>query len=301
MSIPSFTIRDLLTAGVHFGHQPRKWNPKMAPYIFGTRSGIHILNLEKSAPMLFNALRFVHDTVAKGGRVLFVGTKRQASDIVAESAKRCAQYYVNHRWLGGMLTNWNTISQSIRRLNATKEQLALPVLKITKKEQLKLQLEMAKLERNLGGILEMNGAPDVLFVVDVVKEHTAISEARKLGIPIVAITDTNADPESVDFPIPGNDDASRAIDLYCRLMADTIIEGLKKQISASGLDLGARSDLGGDSLGASRPRKAKPAAAINPVTDAADVDAVVSAGESKASQEGSPKASVLEEEPAVEG
>jgi small subunit ribosomal protein S2 len=185
-----------------------------------------------------------------------------------------------------MLTNWNTISQSIRRLNSVKEQLALPVLKITKKEQLKLQLEMTKLERNLGGILEMNGAPDVLFVVDIVKEHTAISEARKLGIPIVAITDTNADPDSVDFPIPGNDDASRAIELYCRLMADTIIEALKKQISASGLDLGARSDLGDGSLGGNaRPRKARSAAPAKPVTDAADMDAVVGATQAPAAQE----------------
>lgn len=243
MNIPQFTIKDLLSAGVHFGHQPRKWNPKMSPYIFGTRSGIHILNLEKSAPMLFNALRFIHDTVAKGGRVLFVGTKRQASEVVAETAKRCAQYYVNHRWLGGMLTNWKTVSQSIRRLNFVNEQLALPTLQLTKKETLKLQLEAEKLERNLGGIMEMNGSPDVLFVIDIVKEHTAIQEARKLGIPVVAIVDTNADPNVVDFPIPGNDDATRAIELYCRLVGDTVLEGLKQQISASGADIGEQADL----------------------------------------------------------
>ncbi len=276
MNIPQFTIRDLLSAGVHFGHQPRKWNPKMSPYIFGTRSGIHILNLEKSAPMLFEALQYIHQTVAKGGRVLFVGTKRQASEVLAETAKRCAQYYVNHRWLGGMLTNWQTVSKSITRLNFVKEQLALPTLQLTKKETLKLQLEADKLERTLGGIAEMNGAPDVLFVIDVVKEHTAVNEARKLGIPVVAIADTNANPDLIDFPIPGNDDATRAIDLYCRLVGDTILSGLKQQMSDTGTDLGAQADLPVESSvqieSAETPKSASKKAAPKAAPDAPVAD-----------------------------
>lgn len=244
MNIPQYTIKDMLLAGVHFGHHPRKWNPKMAPYIFGVRSGIHIVDLEKSAPLLYQGLQAIADTVSNGGRVLFVGTKRQAGDFVKEAASKCAQYYVNHRWLGGMMTNWKTVFNSIRRMKSIQEQLALPTLQLTKKERLKLENEYVKLERNLGGIKDMGGVPDILFVIDVIKEKTAIQEARKLGIPVVGIVDTNADPDDVDYPIPGNDDASRAIEFYCHLVSSTVLESLRHQVARAGVDVGASESFG---------------------------------------------------------
>ncbi len=240
MVMPSFTMRQLLEAGVHFGHRTRRWNPKMAPYIFGARNNVHIIDLQQTVPMLHRALEAIRDVAANGGRILFVGTKRQASEIVAEAAKRCGQYYVNHRWLGGMLTNWRTISHSIKRLRTLDEQLASEqAIGLTKKELLHLTRERDKLDRALGGIKEMGGLPDILFVIDVNKEYIAIAEARKLGIPVVAVVDTNTDPEGIDWPIPGNDDSLRSIQLYCDLVAGAVLDGLEAEIMATGGDIGA--------------------------------------------------------------
>jgi small subunit ribosomal protein S2 len=227
-----------LEAGVHFGHQAHRWNPKMAPFIFGARNNIHIIDLTQTTPLLHQALVKVSDTVAGGGRVLFVATKRQASDSIADAAKRSAQYFINHRWLGGTLTNWKTISQSIRRLRQLDDILADPQGR-TKKEVLNLTRERDKLNQSLGGIKDMGGTPDLLFVIDTNKEGIAIQEARKLGIPIVAIVDTNCDPDNIDFPVPGNDDAGRAITLYCDLVARAAIDGLERSQSAAGVDIGA--------------------------------------------------------------
>jgi small subunit ribosomal protein S2 len=238
MTLPAFTMRQLLEAGVHFGHQSHRWNPKMAPFIYGARNNIHILDLTQTTPLLHQALIKVSDTVAGGGRVLFVATKRQASEPIAEAAKRSAQYFMNHRWLGGTLTNWKTISQSIRRLRQLDDILADPQGR-TKKEVLNIQRERDKLNQALGGIKDMGGVPDLLFVIDTNKEKIAIEEARKLGIPIVAIVDTNCDPDGIDFPIPGNDDAGRAITLYCDLMARAAIDGLERGQAAAGVDVGA--------------------------------------------------------------
>jgi small subunit ribosomal protein S2 len=232
-------MRQLLEAGVHFGHSTRRWNPKMEPYLFGVRNGTHIIDLEQTVPMLHQALVAVRDVVAGGGRVLFVGTKRQASEKVAETAKRCGQYYVNHRWLGGMMTNWRTISNSIKRLRDLDNRLAEENLGLTKKETLRLTRERDKLERALGGIKEMGGLPDVLFVIDTNKEDIAVAEANKLAIPVVAIVDSNSDPKGISFPIPGNDDALRAIGLYCDLVVDAVLDGIQQEMSASGVDLGA--------------------------------------------------------------
>ena len=248
MAMPSFTMRQLLESGVHFGHHPRRWNPKMAPYIFGERNGIHIMNLEKTVPYMRRALEAVHEAIKGGGRMLFVGTKRQATEIIADHAKRCGQYYVNHRWLGGMLTNWKTVSQSIHRLNSYEEKLAKENLSLTKKEILKLTRERDNLERSLGGIREMGGTPDILFVLDTQKEKIAIREANALGIPVIAILDSNSDPEGVDYPIPGNDDAIRAIDIYCRLLSDAVLLGMKEQMRSAGIDVGASADLPADEL-----------------------------------------------------
>ena len=236
--LPTFNMRQLLEAGVHFGHQAHRWNPKMGPYIYGVRNKIHIVDLTQTVPLLHQALVKISDTVAQGGRVLFVGTKRQASEAIAEAAKRSAQYYINHRWLGGTLTNWKTISQSIRRLRQLEEILADPQGR-TKKEVLNLSRERDKLNQALGGIKEMGGTPDLLFVLDTNKEQIAIQEAKKLGIPIVAVVDTNCDPDNIDFPIPGNDDAGRAITLYCDLVARAAIDGIQRGQAASGIDLGA--------------------------------------------------------------
>jgi len=238
MTMPTFSLRQLLEAGVHFGHHTRRWNPRMAPFIFGVRNGVHIIDLEQTVPMLHRALQAVREVVAGGGRVLFVGTKRQASDKIAEAAKRCGQYYVNHRWLGGMLTNWKTISQSIKRLRELDEKLTGQAEGLTKKELLNLTRERDKLERALGGIKEMGGLPDVLFVIDTLKEDIAITEARKLGIPVVAVIDSNSDPAGITFPIPGNDDAMRAIELYCDLTADAVLDGLQAEIMHTGGDAG---------------------------------------------------------------
>ncbi|GBD42701.1 30S ribosomal protein S2 [bacterium HR40] len=245
MAFPTFTLRQLLEAGVHFGHQTRRWHPAMAPYIYGVRNGIHIIDLTQTVPMLHRALQAVRDVVAGGGRVLFVGTKRQAQEPVARAAKRCGQYYVNHRWLGGTLTNWRTISQSIRRLRDLEARLADPRASagLTKKELLHLQRQQQKLERALGGIRDMGGVPDILFVIDVNKEAIAIAEANKLGIPVVAICDTNVDPRSVRYPVPGNDDASRAINLYCDLMVQAVLDGIQAEMAASGVDIGAAAEV----------------------------------------------------------
>jgi small subunit ribosomal protein S2 len=242
-ALPEFTMRELLHAGVHFGHHPRRWNPKMQTYIFGVRNGVHIINLEKTVPLLRNALQAVYDVVKSGGRVLFVGTKKQASDSIAEHAKRCGQYYVNHRWLGGMLTNWKTISQSIHRMNEYEQRLQQETLGLTKKEILKLTRERDNLEKSLGGIRDMGGIPDLIFILDVNKEHIAVKEANALGIPVVAILDSNSDPEGINYPIPGNDDAIRSIDMYCRLVADTILIGMKEQMRSVGFDVGESAEI----------------------------------------------------------
>lgn len=240
MAMPTFTMRQLLESGVHFGHSTRRWNPRMGPFLFGVRNGIHVIDLEQTVPMLHRSLVAVRDVVAAGGRVLFVGTKRQASDIVAEAAKRCGQYYVNHRWLGGMLTNWRTISNSIKRLRELDSRLAEQQVGLTKKELLQLTRERDKLERALGGIKEMGGLPDILFVIDTNKESIAVAEANKLGVPVVAVVDSNSDPMGVDFPIPGNDDALRAISLYCDLAVEAVLDGIQQEMAASGVDLGAQ-------------------------------------------------------------
>ncbi|MEL6435467.1 MAG: 30S ribosomal protein S2 [Pseudomonadota bacterium] len=239
MALPDFNMRQLLEAGVHFGHQTHRWNPKMSRYIFGDRNNVHILDLSQTVPLLEQALKKVSDTVAGGGRVLFVGTKRQASEIVADSAARSAQYYVNARWLGGMLTNWKTISNSIARLRKLEELMSGEAQGFTKKERLNLEREMEKLTRALGGIKDMGGIPDLMFVIDTNKEAIAIQEAHRLGIPVVAVVDSNCDPDVVNFPIPGNDDAARAISLYCDLIGKACIDGIARQQGASGVDIGA--------------------------------------------------------------
>ncbi|MDR3031213.1 MAG: 30S ribosomal protein S2 [Holosporales bacterium] len=234
----NFTMRQLLEAGVHYGHVTRKWNPKMAPYIFGKRNGIHIMDLEQTVPMLEMALNVAKDIITNYGRVLFVGTKPQASEIIKETAKKCGQYYVNHRWLGGMLTNWKTVSQSIKRLRSLEEQIENP-MGLTKKEALYLQRKREKLELALGGIRDMGGLPDLVIIIDTIKESIAVSEARKLGIPIIAIIDSNSEPDNITYPIPGNDDATKAIELYCALFSSAILEGLQKGLEKSGVDIGA--------------------------------------------------------------
>ena len=239
MALPEFSMRQLLEAGVHYGHQTARWNPKMGQYIYGDRNGIHILDLTQTVPMLELALKVVRDTVAKGGRILFVGTKRQAQKPVAEAAERCAQFYMNHRWLGGTLTNWKTVSQSIQRLKQIDELLAAGGEGLTKKERLMMERDQGKLQASLGGIREMGGTPDLIFVVDVGKEDLAILEAQKLGIPVVGIVDTNNSPKGVDYVIPGNDDAARAIQLYCELIARAALDGMSAQMGAAGIDLGA--------------------------------------------------------------
>jgi len=239
MALPEFSMRQLLEAGAHFGHQSHRWNPKMERYIFGSRANIHIIDLSQSIPLLHQALVRVREVAAGGGRVLFVGTKRQAQDPVATAAKRCAQYYVNHRWLGGTLTNWRTISASIARLRELEQVLdGGEAGGRQKKELLKLNRERDKLELSLGGIKDMGGIPDLMFVIDTNKEAIAIQEARKLNIPVVAILDTNSDPDGITFPIPGNDDAARALQLYCDLVADSVLDGLAAGQSAAGVDLG---------------------------------------------------------------
>ena len=243
MAMPQFTMRQLLEAGVHFGHHTRRWNPRMAPFLFGVRNQVHIIDLQQSVPLLDRALRAIRDVVAGGGRVLFVGTKRAAAEYVAEAAKRCGQYYVNHRWLGGTLTNWKTITASIKRLRQIEDQLAGDTRGLTKKEVLNLTRTRDKLERALGGIKEMGGLPDILFVIDTNKEKLAVEEATKLGIPVVAVLDSNSDPAGITHPIPGNDDAVRAISLYCDLVAAAVLDGISAEMAASGADIGAAESL----------------------------------------------------------
>lgn len=239
MVMPTFTMRQLLESGVHFGHQTHRWNPKMGEYIFGIRNKIHIMDLSLTVPLLYEALKAINEIAASGGRVLFVGTKRQASAAITEAAKRCGQYYVNHRWLGGMLTNWSTISESIKRLRTYDEMLAADDQGLTKKELLKITRERDKLERSLGGIKDMGGLPDIVFIIDTNKEALAVAEATKLGIPIVAVLDSNSNPMGITYRIPGNDDALRAINLYCDLVCLAVLDGIEREMEARGIDIGA--------------------------------------------------------------
>ena len=244
MALPDFNMRQLLEAGVHFGHQTHRWNPRMKPYIYGERYGIHIMDLSQTVPALHQALVFVRDTVAKGGRVLFVGTKRQAADPVAEAAQRCAQYYMNHRWLGGTLTNWSTVSNSIKQLKELNSMFESGSGQgLTKKELLDLERRRDKLQMSLGGIADMGGLPAAMIVIDTNKEAIAVQEARKLGIPVVAVLDTNCDPADADYGFAGNDDAARAISLYCNLFADAVLDGLAESTAGLGVDLGELEDV----------------------------------------------------------
>ena len=253
--LPMFNIRELLDAGVHFGHKTMRWNPKMAPYLHGIRNDIHIIDLQQTVPMLYRALKAVQDVAARNGRILFVGTKRQASELITDAAKRSGQYYVNQRWLGGMLTNWNTVSNSIKTLKKLDEQLSQSSITVaedgeetinsvyTKKELLQMTRERDKLERSLGGIKDMPKQPDLIFIIDTNKEELALQEAAKLGIPVVAIVDSNSNPDGIAYPVPGNDDATRAIALYCQLISDAVLSGISESLNASGVDLGASADL----------------------------------------------------------
>jgi small subunit ribosomal protein S2 len=243
MSLPQFTMRQLLEAGVHFGHQTHRWNPKMQDYLFGMRNKIHIIDLSKTVPLLHQAVVVASDVVAQGGRILFVGTKRQASDAIADAAKRCAQYYVNHRWLGGMLTNWKTITNSIKRLRYLDDLIAGEAQGFTKKELLQLTRERDRLEQELGGIKDMGGVPDLLFVIDTNKESIAIAEALKLKIPVIAVIDSNSNPDGVTYPVPGNDDAGRAITLYCDLLARAAIDGIGRAQGGAGVDIGEAEEV----------------------------------------------------------
>jgi small subunit ribosomal protein S2 len=300
MAMPTFTMRQLLEAGVHFGHTTRRWNPKMSPYIFGVRNGVHIIDLEQTMPLLHQAISTVREIVAGGGRVLFVGTKRQASDMVTDSARRCGQYYVNHRWLGGMLTNWKTISNSIKRLKELEEQLVEEDVGLTKKELLNLTRERGKLDRALGGIKDMGGLPDVLVVIDTNKEHIAVAEARKLGIPVVAVIDSNSDPDGIAFPVPGNDDAIRAIGLYCNLVADAVLDGIQQELTASGADVGEAEEAPAEALpeeGAPAEAAAEAPAEKKPAAEAAAAEAPA---EEKPAAEAAAAEAPAEEKPAAE-
>jgi len=272
MALPTFNMRQLLEAGVHFGHQTHRWNPKMDTYIFGSRNNIHIIDLAQTVPLLHQALVAVSDTVARGGRLLFVGTKRQASDAIAESAKQCAQYYINHRWLGGTLTNWQTVSHSIKRLRQLEDILGEGGQGLTKKELLQLTREQEKIERALGGIKDIGGLPDILFVIDTNKEAIAIAEARKLKIPVIAVVDTNCDPDLVDHPVPGNDDAGRAIALYCDLIARAAIDGIERGQGSAGIDIGESEAPAVEPALAEEPKEeeAKPAAEAKEAPKAED-------------------------------
>jgi small subunit ribosomal protein S2 len=283
MGLPDFSMRQLLEAGVHFGHQTQRWNPRMGEFIYGDRNGIHILDLTQTVPMLDAALNVVRDTVAKGGRVLFVGTKRQAQRPVAEAAEKCAQYYMNHRWLGGTLTNWKTVSQSIARLKSYDEQMAEGVEGLTKRERLGIEREQAKLQASLGGIREMGGVPDLLFVIDVNKEDLAVLEAKKLGIPLIAVVDTNCSPDGVDYIIPGNDDAARAIGLYCDLVARAALDGMSVQLGAAGVDVGALEDAAMEEAAAEDAAAAENAAAAAAApAEAAPAEAATAAADAPA-------------------
>jgi small subunit ribosomal protein S2 len=293
MALPQFTMRQLLEAGIHFGHQTHRWNPKMQEYLFGVRNKIHIIDLAKTVPLLHQAVLAASDVVAQGGRVLFVGTKRQASDIVADSAKRCAQYYVNHRWLGGMLTNWKTITNSIKRLRYLEDLVAGEGQGFTKKELLQLTRERDKLEQALGGIKDMGGVPDLLFVIDTNKEAIAIAEARKLKIPVIAVIDSNCDPDGITYPIPGNDDAGRAITLYCDLMARAAIDGIERAQGAIGIDIGEAREVSEAAL--------EEAPAEAPAKDGKAQQDRRSRRQPKAAQEPEPAAAEAEETSTLEG
>ena len=244
MTTPTFTLRQLLEAGVHFGHHTRRWNPKMEPYIFGKRNNIHIINLEKTVPMLYEALQAIQSIAKNGGKFLFVGTKRSASELIAQAAINCGQYYVNHRWLGGMLTNWETVSKSIKKLKSLEERIESgEINSLTKKEKLNIERQKEKLDLTLGGIKNMNGVPDAMFIIDTNKEAIAVLEANNLNIPVIAICDSNSNPLGVDYPIPGNDDALRAISLYCDLVAASVLKGLESNLEQSGVDIGEAEDL----------------------------------------------------------
>ncbi|MEO1550723.1 MAG: 30S ribosomal protein S2 [Pseudomonadota bacterium] len=280
MALPEFTLRQLLEAGVHFGHQTHRWNPRMGEFIYGDRNGIHILDLTQTVPLLDAALNVVRETVAKGGRVLFVGTKRQAQRAVADAAEKSAQYYMNHRWLGGTLTNWKTVSASISRLKTIDEQMEGGAEGLTKKERLGLERDQTKLQASLGGIRDMGGVPDLIFVIDTNKEALAVAEANKLGIPVIAVLDTNSNPAGIDYPIPGNDDAARAISLYCDLVARAALDGMASQLGSEGIDLGEleeglQEDLGED-----------PGAAVEPPVE----DAVAAEPAAEPAAEEAPKA-----------
>ena len=261
MALPEFTMRQLLEAGVHFGHQTQRWNPKMQEFIYGGRNGIHIMDLTQTVPMLDAALDIVQKTVAKGGRVLFVGTKRQAQSPIKDAAEKSAQFYMNHRWLGGTLTNWQTVSKSIQRLKNIDEAAERGFEGLTKKERLGMEREQGKLEASLGGIREMGGVPDLLFVIDVNKEQLAIAEANKLGIPVVAVVDTNCSPDGIDYIIPGNDDAARAIALYTDLAARAALDGMTAQMGAAGIDIGEMEASVEEEVAAEAPAAAEEAPA----------------------------------------
>ncbi len=262
MALPEFSLRQLLEAGVHFGHQTHRWNPRMGQFIYGQRNGIHIMDLTQTVPLLDAALNIVRETVAKNGRILFVGTKRQAATAVAEAAERSAQYYMNHRWLGGTLTNWNTVSKSIQRLKQLDEKLEDGAEGLTKKERLGMEREQGKLQASLGGIREMGGVPDLVFVIDTNKESLAVAEAKKLGIPVVAVLDSNSAPDGIDYPIPGNDDAARAIELYCDLIARSALDGMAAAMGSAGIDIGEAVDAPVEELPPVEAQKTEAAPAV---------------------------------------
>ena len=283
MAMPEFSMRQLLEAGVHFGHNTRRWNPQMEPYIFGVRNRVHILDLQQTVPMMHAALAAVREVTARGGRVLFVGTKRQASEIVSEAAGRCGQYYVNHRWLGGMLTNWKTITASIKRLHELDEMLnSVEVAEgLTKKELLNLTRERDKLDRSLGGIKDMAGLPDMLFVIDTNKEELAVAEAVKLGIPVVAVIDSNSSPNGITFPIPGNDDAIRSIALYCDLVAASVLDGLQQEAATSGVDIGEAEEAPAEDIPTTKAEPEQGVAIEDAVSEGVATDAAKQIAENK--------------------
>ncbi len=298
--LPQFTMRQLLEAGVHFGHQTHRWNPKMQDYLFGTRNKIHIIDLSKTVPLLHQAVVVASDVVAQGGRILFVGTKRQASDGIAEAAKRCAQYYVNHRWLGGMLTNWKTITNSIKRLRYLEDLVAGEGQGFTKKELLHLTRERDRLEQELGGIKDMGGVPDLLFVIDTNKEAIAIAEAKKLKIPVIAIIDSNSNPDGVNYPIPGNDDAGRAITLYCDLIARAAIDGIGRAQGVAGIDIGEAEEVTEAALEDAAVEAPATNGKAGEHTHAPEKHEPVQAQEKKKAPKGKPAAKAEESAPAEE-
>jgi len=287
MAAPVVTLQQLLESGAHFGHQTHRWNPKMKPYIFGERNGVHIIDLSQTVPLFARALEFVNSTVAAGGKVLFVGTKRQAQEPIAEAARRANQHFVNHRWLGGMLTNWKTISNSIKRLKTLEEQLSGDTHGLTKKEVLQLTREKDKLELSLGGIRDMGGVPDIMFVIDANKEELAIKEANTLGIPVVAILDSNVSPDGIAFPVPANDDASRAIRLYCEAVSIAATRGGQEQMRNQGYDFGAAEQPPvEEALAAPAPVVEEAPAADAPVVTAEEFEAPAAVTEPEQAEEG---------------